>query len=41
MIEKALIKKLIAEYQEFVTDIQFIPRNISVDYSHCNVFVGL
>ncbi|MDE6450689.1 MAG: ATP-binding protein, partial [Odoribacter sp.] len=41
MIEKALIKKLIAEYQEFVADIQFIPRNISVDYSHCNVFVGL
>ena len=41
MVEKSLIKRLIAEYQEFVTDIKFVRRDIEVDFSHCNVFVGL
>lgn len=41
MIDKSLVKKLIAEYQNYVTGIKLIPRDIVVDYSHCNVFVGL
>ena len=41
MVEKSLIKQLILEYQEFATNVKFLPRAIEVDYGHCNVFVGL
>lgn len=41
MVEKSVIKRLIAEYQEFVTGIRFVKRDIEVDYTRCNVFVGL
>lgn len=41
MLDSRLIKSLIAEYQQFVTSITFLPRDIAVDSSKCNVFVGL
>lgn len=41
MLDKQLIKKLIAEYQEMVAEVRLCPRDIQVDRSHSNVFVGL
>lgn len=41
MADKNLYKKLILEYQQFAVSMSYIPRNISVDLTHCNVFVGL
>lgn len=40
-MERALIKKLILEYQDFATQIHFVRRDINVDTDKCNVFVGL
>lgn len=40
-MEKSLIKRLIAEYQNYVIGIPFIDRDIDIDYDRCNVFVGL
>ena len=41
MLDKDLAKRLIVEYQEIVTNIELIERDITVDYTGNNVFVGL
>ncbi len=41
MLEKDLAKRLILEYQEYVTKIEYVQRDIKVDYKGNNVFVGL
>lgn len=41
MIDERVIKTLIAEYQKFSTEVNFIPREIEVDMTKCNVFVGV
>jgi hypothetical protein len=41
MLDKDLAKRLIVEYQEFITNIELIERDITVDYTGNNVFVGL
>jgi Predicted ATPase (AAA+ superfamily) len=41
MLEKELAKRLVIEYQEFVSNVKFIERDVKVDYSGNNVFVGL
>lgn len=41
MVDKTLIKRLILEYQQFATKVKHINRDIPVDITRCNVFVGL
>ena len=41
MMDKDLAKRLIVEYQQFVSNIKYIERDITVDYKGNNVFVGL
>lgn len=41
MLDKNVIKKLILEYQDFTSRIEYVPRDIDIDFSRCNVFVGL
>lgn len=41
MVDKNLIKRLILEYQDTVSNINFRKRNIEVDVNANNVFVGL
>lgn len=41
MLDERTIKTLIAEYQRFATQVQFMPRDIQVDMTKCNVFVGV
>ena len=40
-MDKDLTKRLIVEYQQFVSNIKYIERDITVDYKGNNVFVGL
>ena len=40
-MDKDLAKRLIVEYQQFVSNIKYIERDITVDYKGNNVFVGL
>jgi predicted AAA+ superfamily ATPase len=41
MLEKDVAKRLIVEYQDFANNVKYIHRDIKVDYSGNNVFVGL
>lgn len=41
MVEMRILKQLIAEYQKFVEEVRFMPRDIAVDMSRCNVFIGV
>lgn len=41
MVDENTIKTLIAEYQKFATQVRFMPRDINVDMTKCNVFVGV
>lgn len=41
MIDKQFAKRLIVEYQHFVRDVQFIERDIDVDFEGNHVFVGM
>ena len=41
MLDKDLAQRLIVEYQDFINNISFIERDITIDYKGNNVFVGL
>jgi len=41
MVDKLFAKRLIVEYQHFVRDVQYIERDIDVDFEGNHVFVGM
>ncbi|MCQ2203668.1 MAG: ATP-binding protein [Bacteroidales bacterium] len=41
MLDKLFAKKLIVEYQQFVCEVQYIERDIDVDFDGNHVFVGM